>query len=461
MKNKTWADTLSTPLGLVFVLAALIAIVELLIMLVVEDILVPAVVTKAAWNYVDAALLTLILVPAMYFLVFQRMQKDSVERKRNLIEIQASENRFRALIDTISDGVIVIDTKGRIQTFNPAATILFGHAQEEVLGKNISMLMPNPYVSTHDSYLQNYLSTGIQKMIGIGRETIGQRKDSSTFPMELAVSELKVDGELLFIGIVRDITMRKRVEAEIIAAKDQAEKANLIKSQFLSRMSHELRTPLNAIMGFSQLIKMDSLSSGDDDALEYVHNIMNAGESLLSLINDVLDFAQLEVGKLRIEPSQTNLLKVAIDSIGAVRLLAEARKIEVRLNNQLLENLGELWVDPVRTKQVVLNLLSNAIKYNKEGGSIDVTLETVNAEFTRLSVIDSGIGIREKDLGVLFLPFSRLHANNQFVEGAGIGLSITKDLVEKMGGCIGVKSVKDEGSTFWIDMPAFTGQAHT
>ncbi|MDP1898146.1 MAG: PAS domain S-box protein, partial [Sulfurimicrobium sp.] len=172
--------------------------------------------------------------------MFTGIVRDITDRKRAEAAIKASETRIRTLVDTIVDGIIVIDAKGSIQTLNPAAVRLFGYAPDEVQGKNVKMLMPEPYAHEHDGYLHNYLSTGKKKIIGIGREVTGLRKDGSTFPMELSVSEMEVDGERLFNGIVRDITERKKTER--------------LKSEFVSTVSHELRTPLTSIRGSLGLV---------------------------------------------------------------------------------------------------------------------------------------------------------------------------------------------------------------
>ena len=323
MKNTRFAESLSTPAGLVTVLVILIGTIELVIMLVVQDVFISAGLSDTTWSYVDAALLALTLAAALYFLVFRKMQKE--------------------------------------------------------------------------------------------------------------------------------ITLRKCSEAEFVDARDQADEANRKKSEFLSRMSHELRTPLNAIIGYADLIKDNVVDA--EDASQMARYISDSGRHLLTLINNVLDFTQIETGVLEIQPSNMNLLVAVINSIEALRAFAEERRIEMKIINKSLDGIGEMRADPLRIQQVVFNLLSNAIKYNKVGGSVETELETLDSDFVRVSVKDSGIGISEEDISVLFQPFSRLYANNEYVAGAGVGLSITKELVERMGGRINVESVKGVGTTFWIDIP--------
>lgn len=183
--------------------------------------------------------------------------RDVTERVRAEAALQASEARLRSVLESVADGIVVIDERGTIETFNTAAERIFGYRAEEILGRDVSVLMPAPLRGAHNDYLRHYLDTGESRIIGVGREVIGQRKDGSTFPMDLAVSPMHVGDRRCFTGIIRDITWRKRNEQEMVRALEAAEAASQAKSEFLSSMSHELRTPMNAILGFAQLLEMD------------------------------------------------------------------------------------------------------------------------------------------------------------------------------------------------------------
>ena len=203
----------------------------------------------------------------------------------------------------------MIDERGTIEAFNPAAERIFGYSFQEVFGRNVKMLMPGPYRDEHDSYLEAYVRTGVPKVIGIGRDALGLRKNGETFPLELAVSETPTGEGRKFTGIVRDVTERKRVEDEVrqineemARAHVQAVEANRTKSTFLANMSHELRTPLNAIIGYSELLQELAERDGRPDALPDLAKINKAGKHLLTLINDILDISKIEAGRMELSP---------------------------------------------------------------------------------------------------------------------------------------------------------------
>jgi signal transduction histidine kinase/CheY-like chemotaxis protein len=253
-----------------------------------------------------------------------------------------------------------------------------------------------------------------------------------------------------WVGMNTDITERKQAEAELRHAKEVAEEANRAKSDFFSRMSHELRTPLHVILGFGQLLGMDNLTA---EQRESVEQIVKGGRHLLSLINEVLDIARIEAGgSSAISPEELDLSEVVGEILGMIQPLAD--HAHVRLLPPPPGMLDRVVrADLQRLKQVLLNLLSNAIKYNRQEGTVAVSWQDVGASMVRIKVTDTGFGIAPEKMHRLFIPFERLGAEQQGVEGTGLGLTLSKGLVEAMHGKMGVESTLGQGSTFWIELP--------
>lgn len=263
------------------------------------------------------------------------------------------------------------------------------------------------------------------------------------------------DGEPLeIIGYWHDINDRKEAELALLVAKDEAEQANEAKSQFLSRISHELRTPLNSILGFAQLLEMDCKDCSDSSAqMKYIQEIMKSGKHLVDVVNELLDLASIESNKIELQMEAVDLQERIFNSINVMEPLARKRGIETHFT--MADFAGKyVQADPVRLKQVLLNLLSNAVKYNRSGGSITLTCKQTGEGTIRINVADTGSGIAEADIPTLFEPFNRLYLGTYALEGTGIGLTIAKLLVERMGGLIGVTSKLGSGSTFWIELAA-------
>lgn len=264
---------------------------------------------------------------------------------------------------------------------------------------------------------------------------------------------------LHMLGVVQDITERKRVEQALVDARNEAENANRSKSEFLSRMSHELRTPLNAVLGFAQLLETEEL---DDSQRESVGEIIRAGGHLLTLINDVLDLAKVEAGSIEMSPEPVLFRDLLMESLSLISSMAKEHDISIRLfqgNREIaLEAIEEiddvvLRADRTRLKQVMINLLSNAIKYNRDHGWLEIHCDKRLNGLARISVSDSGTGIAAENLPHMFTSFSRLGAEKSDIEGTGIGLVICKNIIESMNGTIGVESKLGHGSQFWIELP--------
>ena len=252
---------------------------------------------------------------------------------------------------------------------------------------------------------------------------------------------------LKMLGVVQDVTERMMFERELVAAREAADRANQAKSDFLSSMSHELRTPMNAIIGFSQMLEYDSEMT--DDQQDSVHEILKAGRHLLDLINEVLDLAKIESGRIELSMEGVDLAALGEDCQQLIQPIADQAGIGLRFD---LPPGIAVFADRVRLKQVLLNLLSNAIKYNRPGGSVRFAATSATSGHLRLAVTDTGPGIAPERIGDLFQPFNRLGAEASEIEGSGIGLTITRRLVDMMGGEMGVESEVGVGSTFWLEL---------
>ena len=559
-----------------------------------------------------------LLLLLFVFMVFTQNRKRIAQEK----------NYFSSIINNTAEGMITIDQQSIIETLNPAVESIFGYTSDELIGNNVSMLLPENERAQHKEYVK-HSDIHAPRIINQARELYAVHKDGHKIPIELNISPMESDGERKFVGIMHDITEKKADEVElyekqklinllhsvttlanesldieeslqgslemickylnwpvghiylqsptdpnklvpskiwyldesepfsefvaiteqtefkkgeempgrvleskqiiwiedaaaeldfiraantnieirsgicfpliieddvfavmefytpnkitnspqelqatltnigiqlgrvieranaeknILDAKQEAEKANHAKSDFISSMSHELRTPLHAILGFSQILGFDDKKNPlTEIQKENLSHISKAGNHLLELINKVLELATIEAGKLSLNPTAVNTRQLVDECVSFTMMLAEKRNITLKDNT--VDSTPIIWADPLRSKQALLNLLSNAVKYNCESGTIWLNAEQLNASMLRISVTDTGAGITKEKISEVFQPFNRLGADKSEVEGTGIGLSITKQLVENMGGAIGFKGNDGKGSTFWIDLP--------
>lgn len=392
--------------------------------------------------------------------------RNITDRKRDEAELKEGAARIGAILDTATDAIISIDHTGIIKNYNRAAEKIFGYSVDEAMGKSVNLLMPEPYRSNHDRFIQIYLDTGQKKVIGIGRETLGIRKDGTQFPLDLAISEVRTNGKRIFTGIARDITQRKKDEEALRYAMEEAHNANRVKSEFLASMSHEIRTPMNAIIGIAELLYETPLSK---EQKEYVRIFRSAGENLLNIINDILDISKIEAGKIELEEREFDLREI-IDGICEIMAIRSHEK-NLELACDIPADIETSLIgDPIRLRQIIVNLIGNAVKFTNEGEIILSvrTVESFNiikdeqknsadkgtdpaASIITLafSVKDSGIGIPEDKLPDIFESFSQADSSTtRKYGGTGLGLAISKRLVELMGGSIRVKSQEGSGTTF-------------
>ncbi|MDP2812064.1 MAG: PAS domain S-box protein, partial [Rhodocyclaceae bacterium] len=368
--------------------------------------------------------------------------------KSRTAELQTSEARSRAVLTTMLDGVAHIDADGVLLSVNQAILDMFGYEEEELVGRNVSVLMPEPHASAHDGYLRRYAQTRQARIVGRRREVEARRKNGSLFAIELAVNEMVDDLGSTFIGVIRDMTVQKAAEHQLQAALGAARIATQAKGRFLANMSHEIRTPLNAVLGLAQIGMRDGAGSPAGQTFD---RIARAGEHLLGVINDILDFSKIEAGKLQVEQQPFALLAAIDGVVSFVAGRAEAKGLALSVD--LAPDLPQ-WVagDGLRLAQILTNLLSNAIKFTASG-EVRLRVER-DGDDTWFRVIDTGIGMSEEQLARLFQPFEQADSSTtRTYGGTGLGLAISVDLARLMGGDITVDSRPGAGSSFTLRLP--------
>jgi len=377
--------------------------------------------------------------------------EDITDRKQIETALHESELRYRTIFETVVDAIITIDEHGIIASANPASEKLFGYRAEEMIGRNITMLMPSPFQEHHDEYLENYLRTGIKKIIGIGREVVALRKDGSTFPIHLAVSEMHIGGQRMFTGQVHDITMNKRAEDLLKEAIQDAEAANRAKDRFLAILSHELRTPLTPALMALGAHEADVTLPGE--LREDLGMIRRNLELEARLIDDLLDLNRVARGKVELRLHARDLHRILGNVVEICRGEIEAKSLTVRSDLAATEH--NVNGDAGRLQQVFWNLLRNAIKFTPPGGIITFRSSNPHHGVIRVEVADTGRGIPPQIIAILFVAFEQGgDAITQQFGGMGLGLAISKAVVDLHGGKIwGASEGTGKGSMFSVELP--------
>jgi two-component system sensor kinase FixL len=396
--------------------------------------------------------------------------------------IQHMENAalLKAIIENAIDGIITIDDRGKMESINPAGCKLFGYQPEEVIGKNIAILMPTPDKERHDGYLSRYQETGHASIIGTGREVIGLRKGGSTFPFRLGISEVQFSGRKIYTGFIHDLSKEKMAEERlqeyashleeqvairtqllnetVLALQDSKEKVSQslekekelgqLKSRFVSMASHEFRTPLSSIQLSAILVEKYAQVADQTNVSKHIGKIKNSVSSLTAILNDFLSLERLEAGKVDILITNTDILKFGEEITEEMQMIA---KQDQKIIYEHTGTVSFAKIDQALLKNCIINLISNAIKYSGENTFIE--FNTIITE-TGLTVIvkDNGIGIPENDQKHLFEPFFRAH-NTGNIPGTGLGLNIVTRYTELMCGQIHFESKVDHGTSFTLLFP--------
>ena len=376
---------------------------------------------------------------------------DTVARYKLLSSDLSDRDALKsAMLSTALDAIITINGEGMVREYNLAAEQLFGYSYKEIIGKEMaSLVIPEKYREAHRQGMRSWHQTGEGPVLGTRLEIEAQNKDGKVFPIELAITPLNLEGETLFTGFIRDITDRKEAQEELQFAHSQAEAANMAKSRFLANMSHEIRTPLNAIINLNALL-LDTKLDGEQQKLANAAN--KGGIALANLVDGILDFSKIEAGKMMLRVHTFNLHNM-INELEALFLpMAESAGLKY---SAVIETGVSKWVegDETMLRQVLLNLVGNALKFTESGG-VDVTVKSVDAKEILFSVSDTGIGVAPEYVEYLFEEFSQADSSlTRHHGGTGLGLTITRSLVELMGGNIEYAPRDEEGSTFWFSIP--------
>ena len=380
---------------------------------------------------------------------------DNSARKHVEEKLRFTEESFRLMVESVSDyAIVMLSPAGNVVSWNTGAQRIKGFLAEEIVGQHFSRFYPL------DDIASGKPQSDLDVAAALGRfevEGWRVRKDGSTFWANVVITAIRDQaGELRgFAKLTRDLTERQRIESEMTNAKATAEKANLAKSDFLSSMSHELRSPLNAILGFAQLMDSDSPPPTDSQK-ESIVQILNAGWYLLDLINEILDLAVIESGKLSMSQESVSVAEVMLECQAMIEPQAQRRGI--RMTFPRFDVPASVHADRTRLKQVIINLLSNAIKYNADNGTVAVACSENTPGRVRISVTDTGAGLSSEQMAQLFQPFNRLGQEANAEQGTGIGLVVSKRLMELMNGVVGVESKVGVGSVFWIELNSTSPQ---
>ncbi len=402
------------------------------------------------------SLTSVFVLAAFTWLAAGTLLRAELLRRRDVEALRESEARKAAILGAAHDCIVSIDDRGVVTELNPAAQSTFGLSVAKAVGRPLAdLIIPPRLRDAHRAGMARYQATGVQNLLGRRVELPAIRADGSEFPAEVVVVEVRDRGRASFTGFIRDLSDQKRAEAsrgraeQLEAENWRIAEANRVKSEFVANMSHELRTPLNSIIGFSRLIHDGKVGPVSPEQQEYLGDVLLSATHLLELINDILDLSKIEAGKLTFAAETLDVARVVQEVVSILRPGAEAKRIH--LATELDPSVGSVILDAGRLKQVLYNYLSNALKFTATDGRVVVRTRGEDAHSFRIEVEDTGIGIAAGDMTNLFRRFQQLHPGRY--GGTGLGLALTKHLVEAQGGIVGARSTLGSGSTFHAVLP--------
>ena len=374
--------------------------------------------------------------------------------------LRLSQARTEAILDTVAEAILTVDEAGILLGFNRAAEAMFGVPAGDLLWRPLDRLIPLAYLREEGGVRLEFAPGQTTALVARDRAAEAQRADGTRFPVELSVSASEVEGRRIYTAILRDVTERRRTEAELLAAKEAAEAADRAKSTFIAAMSHELRTPLNAVIGFSQLLEVRTDAQpadgqgqgGQGQQRDCVAAIRQAGEQLLAIIDDILDMARVEAGGLSLAEEPVDLSVLAAQAVADLEFQADHRSVTVEVIAD--GDLPPIRGDSRRLRQALDNLLSNAIKFSHPHGVVTLTMAPAPDGWVELAVRDRGIGMRVDDIATALTPFAQIDQSaTRRYEGIGLGLPLALRLVEAHGGTLTLDSAPGQGCTATVRLP--------
>lgn len=376
----------------------------------------------------------------------ETLEKSKQKLEQSILNTKPAELLYKEIFSSAADCLISINDTGIIQTINPAGEKIFGYREAELIGKNITIIMPSPYKEKHDSYLANYKKTGEATIIGRGRQVEGLRKDGTVMPIALAISEIHLEGAVYYSGVLRDITEELEAKESMLNVNQKLEATNKELEAYAYSISHDLRSPLRAIDGYSMILIEDFADKLDDEALLYLSRIRTGTGKMGELITDMLKMSRITQETLNIK--HLNLAQLAEEEIVCQRAAHSDRDIEFSC-----ENIVPAYGDEVLIRAVLENLLGNAVKYTAKQLTAKIEFSYTQAADGQavFTIKDNGVGFNMDYKDKLFKAFQRLHKNNEF-EGSGIGLATVQRIIERHNGKIWAESEPNKGAIFYFTL---------